>query len=263
MKQLYYILFLIFTLCSCSQNQSDYEIHLKRIYWSNGNLKELKHIDDKGEVYLVEQYDSLGQIRYKAQWANNKGNGNIVFYYSSGKVKEVSYSINNCLNGKYIEYYQSGAIKSIGYYRENKGIGNAEDYDEQGHLIGVYQTYLTKSTSLFGKFDSKGKVLSNYPFIRIKMKNDTIKNGEKAILWIKIFNREMLDSVSLQFNQMIGIPNTRVEDSQDSVAFVIPKYDVGRNLITGEFKSRIKDPYYDTAIVYINVKIYQPFFVKE
>lgn len=259
MKSLLYILMLIILTSSCNPTQLGYE---KKTYWPNGNIKKLGHFDSKDQVFLVEGYDSLGNINSKINWSNNKRNGKAYFYYPSGKIKEESYYVNDSAEGKYIEYYENGRIKSTGYYKGNKGIGNAENYNEQGRLTGVYQTYLTKTTSLFGEFDSNGKVLSEYPFVRIRMK-DTIKNGDKAIIYIKIYNRTMLDSVSVQFNPSIGIAKTTVANSQDSIAFTLPKYDIGRNVITGEFKSRIKDDNYDTSIVYINLKIYQPFFVKE
>lgn len=255
MRSIYISLIILLSSCNLSKNEI-------KIFWPNGNIKSLEYFDKNQQNYIVERFDSLGRLLNKAIYTDNQKTGEVIFYHPSGRIKEKANLSNNKLDGKYITYFESGVIKSIGYYKENKPIGNTENYNEKGNLIKVSQTYLTDTAFLVGEFDSLGNAISEHPFIRVKMKNDTILNGNEALITFKIFKRQMLDSISVKLYSATGVSYITIPDNQDSVTITLPKYIVGHNLITGEFKSRIKDRFYDTSIVYINLKVYQPFFVK-
>lgn len=103
-------------------------------YLENGKIiGETNYIDGKKEGKSLETLK--GMIQKKANYKNNKIDGDMFLYYPSGKLLQKRSFINGKAEGELIEYYENGVIKEKAYFINDKQEKEHLFYDEKGNLI--------------------------------------------------------------------------------------------------------------------------------
>lgn len=103
-------------------------------YLENGKIiGETNYIDGKKEGKSLETLK--GMIQMKANYKNNKIDGDMFLYYPSGKLLQKRSFINGKAEGELIEYYENGVIKEKAYFINDKQEKEHFFYDEKGKLI--------------------------------------------------------------------------------------------------------------------------------
>ena len=103
-------------------------------YLENGKIiGETNYIDGKKEGKSLETFE--GMIQMKANYKNNKIDGDMFLYYPSGKLLQKRSFINGKAEGELIEYYENGVIKEKAYFINDKQEKEHFFYDEKGKLI--------------------------------------------------------------------------------------------------------------------------------
>ena len=103
-------------------------------YLENGKIiGETNYIDGKKEGKSLETLK--GMIQKKANYKNNKIDGDMFLYYPSGKLLQKRSFINGKAEGELIEYYENGVIKEKAYFINDKQEKEHFFYDEKGKLI--------------------------------------------------------------------------------------------------------------------------------
>ena len=103
-------------------------------YLENGKIVEEKnYIDGKKEGKALETFE--GMIQMKANYKNNKIDGDMFLYYPSGKLLQKRNFINGKAEGELIEYYENGVVKKKAYFINDKQEKEHFFYDEKGNLI--------------------------------------------------------------------------------------------------------------------------------
>ena len=103
-------------------------------YLENGKIiGETNYIDGKKEGKSLETFE--GMIQMKANYKNNKIDGDMFLYYPSGKLLQKRSFINGKAEGELIEYYENGVVKEKAYFINDKQEKEHFFYDEKGNLI--------------------------------------------------------------------------------------------------------------------------------
>ena len=100
---------------------------------SGKSIGETNYIDGKKEGKSLETFE--GMIQMKANYKNNKIDGDMFLYYPSGKLLQKRSFINGKAEGELIEYYENGVIKEKAYFINDKQEKEHFFYDEKGKLI--------------------------------------------------------------------------------------------------------------------------------
>ena len=100
---------------------------------SGKSIGETNYIDGKKEGKSLETFE--GMIQMKANYKNNKIDGDMFLYYPSGKLLQKRSFINGKAEGELIEYYENGVIKEKAYFINGKQEKEHLFYDEKGNLI--------------------------------------------------------------------------------------------------------------------------------
>ena len=133
---------------------------IARIYYSNGNLKELYLMDDDFVTGIVRTYYESGKKHEEIPYYKGKKeglrkiyfeNGNLsnevhyfddsregktTDYYNNGKMLRVKNYKNNFGNGEFTEYYRNGQIKVKGNYKDGLRDGEFKFYSENNKYLG-------------------------------------------------------------------------------------------------------------------------------
>ena len=103
-------------------------------YLENGKIiGDTNYIDGKKEGKSLETFTDM--IQKKANYKNNKIDGDMFLYYPSGKLLQKRSFINGKAEGELIEYYENGVIKEKAYFINDKQEKEHLFYDEKGNLI--------------------------------------------------------------------------------------------------------------------------------
>ncbi|MCY7008125.1 toxin-antitoxin system YwqK family antitoxin [Fusobacterium simiae] len=103
-------------------------------YLENGKIiGETNYIDGKKEGKSLETF--IDMIQKKANYKNNKIDGDMFLYYPSGKLLQKRSFVNGKAEGELIEYYENGVIKEKAYFINDKQEKEHLFYDEKGNLI--------------------------------------------------------------------------------------------------------------------------------
>mgnify|MGYP000904467196 FL=1 len=100
---------------------------------SGKSIGETNYIDGKKEGKSLETFE--GMIQMKANYKNNKIDGDMFLYYPSGKLLQKRSFINGKAEGELIEYYENDVIKEKAYFINDKQEKEHFFYDEKGKLI--------------------------------------------------------------------------------------------------------------------------------
>ena len=142
------------------RNVLDGPLMIARIYYSNGNLKELYLMDDDFVTGIVRTYYESGKKHEEIPYYKGKKeglrkiyfeNGNLsnevhyfddsregktTDYYNNGKILRVKNYKNNFGNGEFTEYYRNGQIKVKGNYKDGLRDGEFKFYSENNKYLG-------------------------------------------------------------------------------------------------------------------------------
>lgn len=133
---------------------------IARIYYPNGNLKEVYLDDDDFVTGIVRTYyksgkkheeipyykgkkDGLrkiyfenGNLSNEVHYSDDLRDGKAIDYYSNGKIFRLKYYKNNFGNGEFTEYYRNGKIKVKGNYKDGLREGEFKFYSENNKYLG-------------------------------------------------------------------------------------------------------------------------------
>ena len=136
MKRLLYLLFIAFTLISCSGKENIIEDVVN--HHEDGSPKVIyyyKILDNGKQVCIRENwFYSDGTIQLDGPIVNDKRNGIFETYYNSAKILSKGEFVDGKREGKATIFYENGKKKYEGYYKNGKECGIWKFYDEDGKL---------------------------------------------------------------------------------------------------------------------------------
>lgn len=107
---------------------------LTKMYFANGNLKEISSKSEKGPY---EKYYKNGNICIRGTYKDFVFDGAYEKYYENGVLKIKCIYNNGKLNGLYEEYTKEGKLKIKCNYLEGKLYGRYEKYDDKENVIKI------------------------------------------------------------------------------------------------------------------------------
>lgn len=117
LKKSSYILILFTITMGCSDEN-------RKIYYSNGVLKEIVSIKDGKMNGEYKSYYPSGELRSKGYFENDFPTGTHLSYFKNGSLKyEQNYHLG-ILNGKEVRYTMDGHPTEIAYRKEGKKFGD-------------------------------------------------------------------------------------------------------------------------------------------
>lgn len=133
---------------------------IARIYYPNGNLKEV-YLDDNDFVTGIVRtyyenahkfeeipyfegkkngirkvYFENGNLSNEVHYIDDLREGKTTDYYNNGKVFRLKNYKNNMGNGEFTEYYRNGKIKVKGNYKDDLRDGEFKFYSENNEYLG-------------------------------------------------------------------------------------------------------------------------------
>ena len=106
----------------------------QKIYYENGELKEIWHYEDDTENGTFLKYYRNGNLYSKGQVLNGEYNGLIIYYYENGSLESEWEFENGFAHGKYIAYHKNGNIKIEATRQNGTYHGVMTHYSEEGML---------------------------------------------------------------------------------------------------------------------------------
>ncbi|MCK4662311.1 MAG: toxin-antitoxin system YwqK family antitoxin [Bacteroidales bacterium] len=223
MKQIIFIIFIIYFLTSCIKTEKQYyedgnlkcsiqikngEKHGKYLkYFQNGNLSEKStFINDKREGIAIGYFEN-GDIKFEGIYKNGQKNGIFKIYYEGGKIRSIEEFKDNIPNGKYLYYFNNGKLAMEALIKNNVEYYYRK-YDTISNIIDELRTVL-----FISKEDSIGFKNS---INKLKFQPDTIQLKDSISL--KIMLSGPIDYKKTEFGINLIEPN----DSQVKAIDYIP-----------------------------------------
>lgn len=170
--------FLIALIMSCSQNNTKPDSSFKNIEKmdSQNRIVETRSYYQSGLLAILSKYSYFKQDTFKV----------VISYFENGNVKMIEKRVNRKLDGFKYCYYPNGNLQTKCYYTDGIIEGIKKEYYFNSKLKCVDNFFMGTCFS-HGEFDNHGKVISNYPFVDINLK-DTIVNQDSITLEIFFYN---------------------------------------------------------------------------
>ena len=125
---------------SCTKSTSETssleekQILLSRVYYSNGELKEVGTLIDSLKQGYWITYDTNKILLCECVYINNSLNGPFILYYFNGNVKVKGYMVAGNWKNERTFYYSNGKVKNRGRYLNGELHGVWDYYDVNGNL---------------------------------------------------------------------------------------------------------------------------------
>lgn len=119
------LIVLIFGSVSCKNG-------VEKSYFNNG-LVRIEKIKLGEHEYHINEYDSLGVLKYTAKFMNDIMHGEVKKFYDSGKLEDAAFYELGILDGERRFYKNNGDLEQISLY-EN-GIGYYHKYFENDSVV--------------------------------------------------------------------------------------------------------------------------------
>lgn len=121
--------------------------------------------------------------------------GEMSEYFASGELKSEMIWTYGTMSGDYIEYYKNGKVKKRGTYLGNVPLDIFKYFYPDGNIehIEVYQEGMVVD---FMYYDEEGNLKKEYYNIVFSPKYDTVSQGGKYIIDMRVFNK-VYDSLAV------------------------------------------------------------------
>ena len=107
---------------------------IAKIYYPNGNLKELYLMDDDFVTGIVRTYYESGKKHEEIPYYKGKKEGLRKIYFENGNLSNEVYYVDDLREGKTTDYYNNGKILRVKTYKNNFGNGEFTEYYRNGQI---------------------------------------------------------------------------------------------------------------------------------
>jgi len=107
---------------------------IARIYYPNGNLKEVYLDDDDFVTGIVRTYYESGKKHEEIPYYKGKKEGLRKIYFENGNLSNEVYYIDDLREGKTTDYYSDGKVFRLKHYKDNIGNGEFTEYYRNGKI---------------------------------------------------------------------------------------------------------------------------------
>ena len=107
---------------------------IARIYYPNGNLKEVYLDDDNFVTGIVRTYYESGKKHEEIPYYKGKKEGLRKIYFENGNLSNEVYYVDDSREGKTTDYYNNGKVFRLKYYKDNIGNGEFTEYYRNGQI---------------------------------------------------------------------------------------------------------------------------------
>lgn len=107
---------------------------IAKIYYPNGNLKELYLMDDDFVTGIVRTYYESGKKHEEIPYYKGKKEGLRKIYFENGNLSNEVYYVDDLREGKTTDYYNNGKILRVKTYKDNFGNGEFTEYYRNGQI---------------------------------------------------------------------------------------------------------------------------------
>ena len=114
---------------------------IARIYYPNGNLKEVYLDDDDFVTGIVRTYYESGKKHEEIPYYKGKKEGLRKIYFENGNLSNEVHYFDDSREGKTTDYYSNGKVKAKGTLRNYKPYGNWNFYNKDGYLTDTQGFY--------------------------------------------------------------------------------------------------------------------------
>ncbi|MFT3739685.1 MAG: hypothetical protein QM786_13075 [Breznakibacter sp.] len=175
------VLFLFLLLTSCGNKDEIVE------YYQNGAIKSVYMLKNGFREGDSKDYDSLGNLQLKSEWANNQLHGVQTEYFQNGRVKALYNWMDGVKHGSYVLFAKTGSIIQTGEYYEGLLCGYQNRFEDGMLMQSRHYVLVNDSDYLnqFFVFDGFGNIKyerSLYYSIAYQERHDTVlKNKEVSM----------------------------------------------------------------------------------
>jgi len=141
-------------------------------YYSNGNLRKITVMDDKGAVNEEYEYLYKGTLETIRKKINEKEYEETTYYTNGQKEITLFYKDKVIKDGTYTFYYKNGGIKEISLVKDGKYSGDCKRYYEDGKLSETCNYEDGDLEGLATKYFENGKISSTYNYHKGKYEGD-------------------------------------------------------------------------------------------
>ena len=145
---------------------------IARIYYPNGNLKEVYLDDDDFVTGIVRTYYESGKKHEEIPYYKGKKEGLRKVYFENGNLSNEVHYFDDLRDGKAIDYYNNGKIFRLKYYKNNFGNGEFTEYYRNGQIKvkgnykdglrnGEFKFYSENNISLGSVFYKNKEIIKN------------------------------------------------------------------------------------------------------
>ncbi|ASG25846.1 phosphatidylinositol-4-phosphate 5-kinase [Fusobacterium nucleatum subsp. nucleatum] len=107
---------------------------IARIYYPNGNLKEVYLDDDDFVTGIVRTYYESEKKHEEIPYYKGKKEGLRKIYFENGNLSNEVYYVDDLREGKTIDYYNDGKVFRLKNYKDNIGNGEFTEYYRNGQI---------------------------------------------------------------------------------------------------------------------------------
>ena len=107
---------------------------IAKIYYPNGNLKELYLMDDDFVTGIVRTYYESGKKHEEIPYYKGKKEGLRKIYFENGNLSNEVHYVDDLREGKTTDYYNNGKILRVKTYKNNFGNGEFTEYYRNGQI---------------------------------------------------------------------------------------------------------------------------------
>lgn len=206
---------------------SNGELHAEGKYIGGIKDSTWKYYDEKGNLYIVENYNmgilngiyeeyysGTGKKYISYQLIDGKPNGEVFYYYQCGAEKQIVSYIDGKKEGKETHYFPNGVIKLVAYNKDDLPEGKFEEYheNEQIHISVNYEKglrtgeyneyYVNGSKSVTGNYiDGKENGIWEYYYSNGNLQYTyNYTNGMQTGKWIGYWKNAQIASTG-EFNE--------------------------------------------------------------
>jgi len=107
---------------------------IARIYYPNGNLKEVYLDDDDFVTGIVRTYYESGKKHEEIPYYKGKKEGVRKIYFENGNLSNEVHYVDDLREGKTTDYYNDGKVFCLKHYKDNIGNGEFTEYYRNGKI---------------------------------------------------------------------------------------------------------------------------------
>ncbi len=184
-----------------------------RSWYENGQLEELKTMEDKFENGLYERYFENGQLMTRGQYTKGEKTGDWVTNHSNGQVAyHEIYRSDKIEDGLWRGKYASGQDSLVGTYKNGRKEGTWEAYHENGNTKSKILFKFGMPAGEFIEYYANGAKRSEGAFGESKV---DVSRGREEGHWREWYeNGQLMSDANYANGQRIGQYSEWYENGQ-------------------------------------------------